>query len=1045
MRIGSKALLCREAEASQTLFGRLMNLSLVLLLGSAFVGLNTRAQAADKPLLDARPWTAGGSDEVGSKVASTDATTRFAYDFKGAGYAFIVHPVAFNAPDNFEIDIPISGTGAGNDLQIKFDDASGDTVWWHVRPNFIPTATGMVLRLRPRHIQYAWGPVKDHAFRGGAKLEFVVVKTIKGAASGHIDIGPITWKALPPEPKVEAPLSSDRRDIVDDKPDTVWMAKDGETATLDLGRSREFGGLRLDWDGAAPKAYEIALSENGRDYQPAKTISDSDGDTDLIGLGEATARYVRLKISGSAGLKAVSILVLTLGQDRNGLAAEIAKLSARGHFPRGFQNEQAYWTVVGVPGGGSRSALLSEDGAVELGPEGASIEPFIQMDGQILSWNEAEISQGLKAPGLPLPFVNWKVKGLSLGVSVTAFGAADAPYGLARYQIANLSDQAKTLTLRLAIRPFQVNPPTQFLNRPGGVSPIRHLKLEQGNAFINDHLGVMSLTPPSGVGAGSVMGGQPFIASQASEIHDEDGLGTGYFDYALTLTPREGRTMVLAFPLAGQAELPKALTDNPEREAARLEAESVRQWQGLLSKTRLTLPDKAPPIAMSLSLAQAHILMLKDGDLLKPGARSYDRSWIRDGAMMSEGLMRTGHFEVAFDYFKAYAPFVFDSGKVPCCVDGRGADPTPENDAMGEFAWLSGELIRYGLKPEDMAFYWPKVKSVIAYQETMRQSTRIALNQSPDRARFYGLLPPSISHEGYSDKPAYSYWDDFWALKGYRGAAILATAMEDNESHNRIQAQGDEFAKELTASLLDTAKTYGLTTMAGAADRGDFDATSSTMGLTTGADTSDVPETMKAATFERYWNFINARDKDPALYTPYELRSVAAFVRLHQPKRARFALAQFFRDQTPKPWYQWAEVINVPRRKPGFIGDLPHGWVESDFLRSALDLFAYDRPELSQMVLLAGFDPKWADAKGTQLDTLYTPYGPLSLSVKRLRSKIVITINSARVPPGGFALDLTAFDLGPKARIETTGDNSRLSSSGELLIHQANSRIQINP
>ena len=32
------------------------------------------------------------------------------------------------------------------------------------------------------------------------------------------------------------------------------------------------------------------------------------------------------------------------------------------------------------------------------------------------------------------------------------------------------------ITLVLAVRPFQVNPPSQFLNTPGGVSPIRALE-----------------------------------------------------------------------------------------------------------------------------------------------------------------------------------------------------------------------------------------------------------------------------------------------------------------------------------------------------------------------------------------------------------------------------------------------------------------------------------------------------------------------------------------------------------------------------------------
>ena len=34
-------------------------------------------------------------------------------------------------------------------------------------------------------------------------------------------------------------------------------------------------------------------------------------------------------------------------------------------------------------------------------------------------------------------------------------------------------------------------------------------------------------------------------------------------------------------------------------------------------------------------------------------------------------------------------------------------------------------------------------------------------------------MPASISHEGYSAKPQYSLWDDFWALRGYRDATEM--------------------------------------------------------------------------------------------------------------------------------------------------------------------------------------------------------------------------------------------------------------------------------
>ena len=39
-----------------------------------------------------------------------------------------------------------------------------------------------------------------------------------------------------------------------------------------------------------------------------------------------------------------------------------------------------------------------------------------------------------------------------------------------------------------------------------------------------------------------------------------------------------------------------------------------------------------------------------------------------------------------------------------------------------------------------------------------------------------GLLPISVSHEGYLAQPVHSYWDDFWALRGLRDAAYLARA-----------------------------------------------------------------------------------------------------------------------------------------------------------------------------------------------------------------------------------------------------------------------------
>ena len=53
--------------------------------------------------------------------------------------------------------------------------------------------------------------------------------------------------------------------------------------------------------------------------------------------------------------------------DFNAVLASLGADAPRGDLPRAFVGEQNYWTLVGVDGGGERSGLISEDGALEVG------------------------------------------------------------------------------------------------------------------------------------------------------------------------------------------------------------------------------------------------------------------------------------------------------------------------------------------------------------------------------------------------------------------------------------------------------------------------------------------------------------------------------------------------------------------------------------------------------------------------------------------------------------------------------------------------------
>src|SRR6185312_13141957 len=120
--------------------------------------------------------------------------------------------------------------------------------------------------------------------------------------------------------------------------------------------------------------------------------------------------------------------------------------------------------------------------------------------------------------------------------------------------------------------------------------------------------------------------------------------------------------------------------------------EVAAAWRYTLNRVVIKAPAAAQPIVDTLRTALADILISRDGAALRPGTRSYARSWIRDGAMMSTALLRLGRADVARDYLAWYAPYQFASGKVPCCVDARGADPVPENDSHGELIVLADDV-----------------------------------------------------------------------------------------------------------------------------------------------------------------------------------------------------------------------------------------------------------------------------------------------------------------------------------------------------------------
>jgi hypothetical protein len=341
---------------------------------------------------------------------------------------------------------------------------------------------------------------------------------------------------------------------------------------------------------------------------------------------------------------------------------------------------------------------------------------------------------------------------------------------------------------------------------------------------------------------------------------------------------------------------------------------------------------------------------------------------------------------------------------------------------------------------------WPRVRDAAAYLDQLRQERRTPQYEAPAQRVFFGILPPSISHEGYSAAPMHSYWDDFFALRGFADAAFLAQELGLRDDAQRLEAWSQEFADDLAASVRTALTLHGIDYVPGCADLGDFDPTSTTIAFAPTEAATILPTATLQRTFERYWEFFRAR-RDGAqwdAFTPYELRNVGAFVRLGWRERAIELLDWFLAQRQPAGWRQWPEVVSATPRQPRFLGDMPHGWVGSDYIRSVLDLFEYARPRDDSIVLAAGVASDWLDGPGVVVRNLRLPGGRLDYRLRRIDGRIEAEIGGdLTLPAGGLVLAAPGVNERSLARVD--GRRASLDPGGELRLHRLPARVVIEP
>ncbi|MBO6739432.1 MAG: hypothetical protein JJ916_06200 [Phycisphaerales bacterium] len=1015
---------------------------LVAAILTALITANASAQPRAIDSFDRlEDWELILADGVRGQLTQGDGTIRLDYDFSaGAGYIVLRKRVQMQIDPNYRFGLRYRGKGPTNTLEFKLIDPSLENVWWSVERNIRFPDDWETQSIRRRHVTFAWGP------SGGAPIDTLgaieIAVTATSGGTGQVWFDELTYEPLPEvEPQPTEPTLIDQHGTktrVTPNGHAQWHAAPGDSAHLEFASPVEFSAVRVRWAKGSAGRFRIQTSPDATHFTPIAEERVIDTGTQTIFLPESEAKQVRIDVlDHTATLEHIEFSPVEQYPDANAFIHDLAQAAPQGAYPN-YYNQLTPWTVIGLPDHDAE-ALMSETGRLEPRKTGYALEPFILQDSNLLNWADASITQSLMDGALPIPTVHWSLDTLRLDITAVASDLAGPDQLHARYRITNTSKQTQSLALMLAARPFQVLPAAQFLNTVGGAAHAQSLELDRRAIRVDNHEFLRTLTQPDdhlthAISRGTLTNTLAAESSWTTAPQTETGqFPSGAIRYNLMLQPGASREIDIIMSMTDEPVTPTTTSFDQAL------AHETTRWEGLLNRFQLLIPESAQPLRDTIRANLAYILINADGPGIRPGSRSYERSWIRDGAMTSAALIALGNQKEARDFIQWYSTYQYADGKIPCVVDSRGPDPVDENDAPGQYLFAirnSAEAAGHF----DTSFardMYPSILRTVDYVNRMRSSRltpQYTQATDPITRACAGLMPESISHEGYSEKPMHSYWDDFWVYRGLRDAEAIALRLNEHQDAAHIRQLADEFGYAITQSIERTTQAHAIPYVPGCVELGDFDATSTSIAFYPTGAAELIDPNLLEQTFERAWASTQARIDGSDLWdgmTPYEVRNVGTFVRLGWIDRAHEYMDWLMTLQAPAGWRQWGEIAYREDAPCRFVGDMPHTWVGSGAILSILSLFSYEQDD--HLVLAAGIPTEWLDAPHPiGIRGLVTRHGTLSYTIQRTGNTTNLHIDPGCHPPAGYRLKLP--DLTESATALTDGKPTPINPDGSITI-----------
>jgi hypothetical protein len=1049
-----------------------MRIQVLLLLLAAVFSHRASAQLIDG-CENLGGWNAvpthGSTVTISLDQGKTGNAMKLEYRFLGLmGSVAAQKKFGIALPADYMITFDLRADSPVNNFEFRLLDSLGN-VWWSNRLNMNFPRSWTRIRLKKPYFSYAWGPSWGGDIRFLDRIELVVSVATGGKGTLWIDnltleaiddsaaaatTPTLSWSSLG---RGGRPLMSRNAGVL-----AGWHSagiRKTEWLTVDFHRDPNAGGLSIDWDREDyATTYDVMTSTEGGSWSTAYSVTRGNGGRDYIPLYDMVGTRIRIVMRKSSSRRGYGIDRLEFRDPGFSLSANeffrtIAREAPRGFYPRYFIPAMSFWTTIGAPAD-TKEALINEQGTIETDKMSFSLEPFLFVDDALITWNDVVTRPSLQDGYLPIPSVTWDYRGrLRLRVTGVAAGEAGASTLVVRYTVENTSPRALRGKLFVALRPFQVDPPWQIFTMVGGVARIDSVRC--GDVLRVNTAWCVPVTSPQGAGAAEFDQGDVTeyvrrgVVPPSRVVRDHTGHASAALAYAIDLAPGAHRDVIVTVPFHGApAGVPVRVSD-PAGTAYfdSVAGACASLWHAKLDAVDIRVPASAQAIMHTVKSNLAYIAINADGPGVQPGSRSYERSWIRDGSMTCAALLQMGVTDEVRAYADWYAAYQYPDGMIPCIVDDRGPDPVPEHDSHGQFIYLIKQYFDFTRDTTWLRGKWEHVVRAVRYMQRLRASRKTGpyISGTAEQRACYGLLPASISHEGYSAKAMHSYWDDFFALRGFKDASAIAAILGDRDLANEFGAERDDFRKDLYASLASVIREKNLEYLPGCVELGDEGGLSTTIALTPVEELGHLPEPQTRQSFDRFYADFVARKNNTSpwwAYLPYEARFIGSFVYLDQKERAWELLEYLMNDRRPADWNHWAECVWKDRDTPRNIGDMPHTWAGSDFIRSVRSMFVYEREIDDALIVGAGIPEAWVDdPAGVIVRNLPTTYGRLSYEMRSTGTDVFITLSGdVSIPRGKIVVKAPRIAL----PVGVSGDCTRGTGPHDIIVSRLPSRVVIH-